>query len=844
MATTFYTEFYDKAILIPRLQRDYVQGSNTALMNDFIEKLIIAVLDNKNEDLNYIYGRWIDDGKQFIPIDGQQRLTTLWLLHLYAHSAISSMVFPISIIFESREYAQEFCKCLLNELAEIIKKHPSGQMSKHIKNQAWFQCVWYKDRTVKSILSALDIIQLKLHNRNIEDFDYRLKNTESITFKFYPIEGELNDDVYVKMNGRGLPLTDYELLKSWMDGKVEEFCKNKSERWLNLWQNKIDNDWTELIWENRNLDEKDSSGNDISFLIDDEFLRFFYNMVFIYWALLSVNHQKELDMIGKRENEEEEPFANRMNDIARLLNMDKDVKKDDFHELVYHKLMEHFRRNSVLPLYLLDKTNVFTPRLFIFIYCALQELVKNRNNKEKELLFNKSESQLNLFVGANEHKTIFHQIALKDNPSFTELCLLYASIKPVSTDENSQTSFFDWMRVMRNLILGTDIKKENISSILKSIHKLSVLCKKKNIYELLTDGTLKEEVSGFNKSQVEEEIRKAQWIVEDNEWVEVFNELESIAFCKGTINFIFNFLPEQKNKQIFKEYSTLFHLLFGGTGPRNTIPNYYLQRGLMCYTTHYGFGFGFGKGEKWKFMKERDDWYNFLNDSKEHDGQPHNQCMKSLVDHLYRDLSESLDLSHYSEEYSSKINCELLSIIENTDNIKDWRYFFIQYPSIWDEMLGSMCCWSDEYDIVLLHKTRNTDGSKSELRSYAFWQDVLSDKYNNPNDYANWEGPQFFKEGDTCMYINHTCISQRVVAIDLFYERGEADQYRFRLFFRSNKYEESEKTYLATFEELKAIAKKHCFEFKKEDHRYYSQHYSYEDAMIVFKELLKELGKI
>ena len=108
MATTFYTEFYDKAILIPRLQRDYVQGSNTALMNDFIEKLIIAVLDNKNEDLNYIYGRWIDDGKQFIPIDGQQRLTTLWLLHLYAHSAISSMVFRFLLFLNHENMHKNF----------------------------------------------------------------------------------------------------------------------------------------------------------------------------------------------------------------------------------------------------------------------------------------------------------------------------------------------------------------------------------------------------------------------------------------------------------------------------------------------------------------------------------------------------------------------------------------------------------------------------------------------------------------------------------------------------------------------------------------------------------------
>ena len=318
-------------------------------------------------------------------------------------------------------------------------------------------------------------------------------------------------------------------------------------------------------------------------------------------------------------------------------------------------------------------------------------------------------------------------------------------------------------------------------------------------------------------------------------------ELESIAFCKGTINFIFDFLHEQKNKQIFKEYSTIVHLLFGRTGVRNTIPDYYLQRSLMCFTTHYGFGFW--SGGKWKFMNDRSLWHKFLNDSEECEGQPHNQCMKSLLDYLYKDLSESLDLSHYSEEYSRIINRELLSIIKN-NNIEDWRYYFIKYPSIWSEMLDSMCCWENDYNIILLHRTQNRDKSKSELRSYAFWQDVISDRDNSPNDYANWEYPQFFKEGDTCMYINHTCNSRRVVAIDLFYERGKANQYRFRIFYRLNEFEESEKTHLATFEELKAIAKNHCFEFNEKSHKYYSPHYSYKDAMRVFKELLEKLGEI
>ena len=84
-------------------------------------------------------------------------------------------------------------------------------------------------------------------------------------------------------------------------------------------------------------------------------------------------------------------------------------------------------------------------------------------------------------------------------------------------------------------------------------------------------------------------------------------------------------------------------------------------------------------------------------------------------------------------------------------------------------------------------------------------------------------------------------MTKRIVRIDLFYELDKADQYRFRLFYLPNKNEESEVTYQATFNDLLPIAEKHSFKFQELDHKYYSSCYSYEDAVLVFNELLKEL---
>lgn len=76
----FIESFNNKTILIPRLQRDYVQGSRTsAVISPFLDSLI-----EKDCDLNYIYG--YEEGGCFVPVDGQQRLTTLWLLYLYLYA--------------------------------------------------------------------------------------------------------------------------------------------------------------------------------------------------------------------------------------------------------------------------------------------------------------------------------------------------------------------------------------------------------------------------------------------------------------------------------------------------------------------------------------------------------------------------------------------------------------------------------------------------------------------------------------------------------------------------------------------------------------------------------------
>ena len=72
-------------ITIPRIQRAYAQGRSDAHAVKTRERFLSAIhngLINNGLTLDFIYGN-IQNG-QLIPLDGQQRLTTLWLLHWYA----------------------------------------------------------------------------------------------------------------------------------------------------------------------------------------------------------------------------------------------------------------------------------------------------------------------------------------------------------------------------------------------------------------------------------------------------------------------------------------------------------------------------------------------------------------------------------------------------------------------------------------------------------------------------------------------------------------------------------------------------------------------------------------
>ena len=103
-------------IVIPKIQRDYAQGrSGRSLMRSRFLKRLFSAIDRdgaKEIKLDFVYGQANDN--MFFPIDGQQRLTTLFLLHLYVGKRSAADISALSgFTYDTRDSSKEFCKMLI-----------------------------------------------------------------------------------------------------------------------------------------------------------------------------------------------------------------------------------------------------------------------------------------------------------------------------------------------------------------------------------------------------------------------------------------------------------------------------------------------------------------------------------------------------------------------------------------------------------------------------------------------------------------------------------------------------------------------------------------------------------
>lgn len=244
-------------IVIPTIQRDYAQGRKNdpkiaQIRKTFLQALVQSLTKNQELELDFVYGSL--NHKTLELLDGQQRLTTLFLLHCYLVHKNKLNIKEIDVV---KERLQKFSyqtrtssKLFISQLvAKLVEMEWSGKPSMTIENEAWFLAVWRKDPTIISILTMLDELDSLLASKTADELNklwVNLSNQSVLNFYLLPMdEFSLTDELYIKMNARGVQLTEFENFKAWLQGFLEHKIDTSK---ANAFFQSIDTTWTDLIW--------------------------------------------------------------------------------------------------------------------------------------------------------------------------------------------------------------------------------------------------------------------------------------------------------------------------------------------------------------------------------------------------------------------------------------------------------------------------------------------------------------------------------------------------------------------------------------------------------------------
>lgn len=247
-------------IVIPMIQRDYAQGRTSAaeIRKSFVKVLFDALSADKELNLDFIYGSYedIDDKVAFVPLDGQQRLTTLFLLYWLTtkrENITEGCEFLERFTYNTRHTTRSFCDFLTHKFNPEFE-YP---LSHEIKEDPQFILLWENDPTVKGMLVMLDELNQVFYGENPKARYW--DRLSKITFFFADLdELGISDEIYIKMNSRGKPLTMFEHFKA-------ELVSSMADSYFS---EKVDTVWTDIFWHIR-----EDNGIDLP-VIDDAFLRY------------------------------------------------------------------------------------------------------------------------------------------------------------------------------------------------------------------------------------------------------------------------------------------------------------------------------------------------------------------------------------------------------------------------------------------------------------------------------------------------------------------------------------------------------------------------------------------
>ncbi|TKJ55036.1 DUF262 domain-containing protein [Pseudomonas viridiflava] len=667
-------------VCIPLIQRDYAQGRTDSadVRNDFLAALAGAfkLPADSNElplNLDFVYGGYDDDG-QFQPLDGQQRLTTLFLLHwylaqrdgqseqfkgLFCHDGKSRFSYKV------RPSSTEFFDAL-SQFSPAHALSATGSLVQLICDQPWYFRRWRLDPTIQSALVMLEAIHAVFHAEPAATFA-RLSDRELpvITFQLLDLEEfGLADDLYIKMNSRGMPLTPFETFKARYEQILQHHYEGQARTVdgvklsvASFIATRLDTRWADLFWTTCN--EGGAGSGLISMQLFDDAIMNVLRVI----ALAS----RDLDSPG---------YAANFNTLraAKWANT--------FHTFDDNGWLDKTFSDTVVQLFEAWSSNGAS-------FCSL--VPDTRYYSEKKLFKAACADPFRL--------------------NYTQLVQFTGYVQFVTTHPDAPAQALEqWMRLVCNLSHNTTyVRAEDAQRSLKGLRDM--LPHALDILPFLVDAA--RPITGFNGVQTSEEVLKANLILTDAAWRELLEKAELHGYFQGQIGFLLERsgvnaavlsspLVSPDHAALKQRFSDALHIaeaMFNAEGLITVDTAFAWERALLTLGDYF-----LENGSNYSFlvnpMAEQGSWKRLLGEDSEH-----RKLLFSLWDQL--DAEEALAP-------------QLHAIVAQAEPESCWQRVLVQTPEAFAYCRKRQIRFVDgnSNEIYLLARERMS-GSHAELNTFA-----------------------------------------------------------------------------------------------------------------------------
>lgn len=690
---TFWELIRSYQIIIPPLQRDYAQGRENdptieQIRNSLVDSLFDSVTNGKTLVLNFVYGTKSEG--RFVPIDGQQRLTTLFLFHWYIFSRNSDME-KLKILenfsYQTRDTSKRFCEKICKEKVDF-----SGEsVSEQIKECYWLTGNFMKDPTIKSMLKMLDTIHEKLKAwQDFKKLEHVLISAECpITFLWLPMDNfQKENDLYIKMNARGKLLSDFEIFKAKLQNSdlMKQILGSKdSERERIIYISKYNNQYAEFFYK---LFQNEYDGAMMDFI--KEMIRDSY-----------LSYVSECNV----------PQKEYRADYSRIRGMNGSV---------FSRFIE--KGGSGYSQCQNQKQAIVNGLL------RVTDLLDKFSNMDKPLVFENT-----LLKPYYDEKTLFqnnHKVEQGLSEDVVRNALYEFLYRyGIPSDYTQKNAYCIWKRFVYNLVTNSEFKsrREDVCEAFVFIQKVVNSIEACDEASVLTAIANIKHESGTAaiRYQLKEEIVKAK-LIQDASWRKEVLEAEEY-FEDGQIGFILEYCKQHNGSYDingFKEYCQILMKLFDRN--KKLLPEYQpdmVERALLCmpdesenHTAHLLKQSN--STTSWGFLGK--DYQYFFENTTDTNKR---SILKALLDRIKNAIDYQVAISEIVDETIAD-----KTKLEKLDDREKWRIPFIKeklFGSLMgDYRFGNCINLSNNNKEVLLIAGTTVRAYSMELNTFLLYQEL------------------------------------------------------------------------------------------------------------------------